>query len=694
MNPTEIGRRLDGDFRAACARLHVDDPWFGAFALHSNHKDVHYKVGERRHPDERIVDWRHPMAQAFYGSAPGELFELEVPQYHHLTGTTLYIGKCASEGRVLSRVELRTTDGAHVLVQGDDGTLQPESDRMYAPRPAGTLPDIRALLTPKQYALITSSRGAPVVIQGRAGSGKTTVALYRVSWLTYAAEEDPNAAPIDPSRVLIVMFNRALANFVDRSLAPLRLENAKLSTFHGWAEEAVKRAYNGVVDIDPGIGLPGRDEAVRIKKQIGILTALQEFVAEQTRRAVAWLTERLTPYHAQDLTERFRQMRRPVGRRLIALRAEALAKRNESKGRELTRWENIYKILQQGVSRFSQYKEELLRFLTDKTLLSKHLPDETPQSLDALVAFQTALQGAGGSDRRPGTKVAFEDLALLLRLIELKHGGLTDAHKEEEVFVYDHMVIDEVQDFGAVELQVLLDTVRSRTGVTIVGDHNQKIVPSADFMGWDKLIAELGVTGAAVTRLDVGHRSTAPIMAVADLLVGERSEGGRAGVRPSLVQADTTATLFDHLVSGLRADVGDNPLGHHCVVCRQPKDAKMVLDRLRPALADLGVEVRLGHNKEFSFGAGVTVTNLRQIKGLEFDSVVVVEASPQNYSDNEEGRRNLYTVITRAKDRLRLLVTGKPTELLRPALDAGLIEFENIDAIVPVAFSEDDEEPF
>ena len=147
-------------------------------------------------------------------------------------------------------------------------------------------------------------------------------------------------------------------------------------------------------------------------------------------------------------------------------------------------------------------------------------------------------------------------------------------------------------------------------------------------------------------------------------------------------------------MEGLRQSLAEAPRGHHCVVCRWPKQAQAVLAWLAPALDLPDGTVRIGHNMGFVFGPGVTVTNAQQVKGLEFDSVTVIDATAAHYPDNDVGRRNLYTVLTRAKDRLRLVSTQATTSLLDAAIARGLLAEVRVGALAPVAFTPEEDDPF
>lgn len=696
MEPIQLAGQLDAEFKTACARARCDQPWYGALVLEVSGKGREYRVGRDARPDLRVLSWQHPYARAFYEGAPGARFTLDADEtegFAPVDGVIERRARVASRDRALTRVDLEHRSGRTVLVREGESFVD-EDDAHLSRVASHGLPDVLALLTPEQYRLITTAHDRPVILQGRAGSGKTTVALHRVAWLTHP-DARVGGAPVDPANVLVVMFNRALSAFVDETLGPLGLRAVQLHTFHAWALAAIRKAYAG--EISPKASkAEGREVSSALKRQLGILTALDAMVQRQIGALFTWLDERGKPYRVGEWLASLREGTGPIVPRLITLRKRLMQARDQaSTKRERARLEQLVILVRGAKERMTLYKEELLRFLTDKPLLRQHL-EASDEQLDQLAAHQQALQGEGGSERRPGPNVAFEDFALILRLIQLKNGGLSDK-EGDDVFLFDHLVIDEAQDFGAVELATLLAAVRSRTGVTIVGDLNQKIIPEADFIGWDALAEQLGLSGAEVAKLEVAHRSTRPIVELASAVAGDGEATGRAGPKPTLVLVGEPEALAREIARIARSAIEDRPSAHVCVVCRSPADAVALKPDLATAIVESGGDgaiVRVGHNADFHFGPGITVTNVRQIKGLEFDFVIVVEPDEVAYPADEQGRRWLYTVLTRAKESLYLVASRPVTPLLDAAKARGLVEVEDLTDVVPVQLGVGDDEPF
>jgi superfamily I DNA/RNA helicase len=823
-SPTQRALELDREFRQDSQRLDSPTPWFGAFTVQTpdgQRRLVKLSKSSRdavATSDTGIIPWGHPYHQVFIeAEIDEECGEFEYAPFKPLAGTVAEKAAISpSSHRVIQgmRLEWPAHEGeyAYELRRVDDAFEVAESPWL----PAG-LSDVRGRLTKQQFRYLTSGASDPVLIQGGAGSGKTTVGLARASWLASPHRRD-GVAPIVPERTLIVMFNKSLKQFIEASLPDLELEGATPMTFHEWALRQVKRAYKGTILIHAG--KPANSEEKRqdqiaesLKKRAGMLRAVKAFVAAQEGKMLEHLRVTLAPYDAANLVDRYATLTSPgtsqpmpPAQRLSTLRAEASAARTASRDqREVQRQTQIHRVLDNAYSRFTKYKEELPRLLRDRELLRTHLAPVSDEELDALDAAVTRVSRreappSGG----PGPYVAYDDLALLLSLIFTKHGGFPGGLASRSAAVapaddtperFDHVLIDEVQDFGAVELSLLLDAAKNRRCLTVVGDINQQIQPGLDFMGWEALRKELGIDGAKVAELTMSHRCTPAILAVADAIRGgepAKAPAGRGhGTKPQLLEFSDKAEAHVAIADQLIDLTARHPNGHIVVVTAHVKDARDLAATLRPLLAERGLPLyhpagrpvtasltqatataastrapgaqtlgsptdaispaapgaeaqrtpaaadspaaapssgpgadagatadgrsaaqgtanhagsdstqlpylrhvhaaEAGH--EFVFAPGISVTSRLQIKGLEFDAVIMADANAEQYLDTPEDRRRLYTVLTRARKELVLITTGTISPLLAPALAANLLDHRP--QISYPEFTADSAEPF
>jgi len=267
-----------------------------------------------------------------------------------------------------------------------------------------------------------------------------------------------------------------------------------------------------------------------------------------------------------------------------------------------------------------------------------------------------------------------EDDPILLRLIQLKRGALSS--RETSVIRYSHVAIDEAQDRSAIEVKVLLDAIEDEDdlsqgkSVTIAGDTAQRIVFDNDFNGWDELLTQTGYSSVAVSPLKLSYRSTAEVMALACEILGPKLAPkdelvARSGAPVELHQFGDVGEAIAFLGEALRALVNSEPAASVAVLTRFPEQADIYYHGLRRAEVP---RCRRVSRDDFSFEPGIDITDARQVKGLEFDYVIMVDVNTNTYPQTDECRHLMHIAATRAAYQLWLVSTSEPSLLLPASL--------------------------
>ena len=252
-----------------------------------------------------------------------------------------------------------------------------------------------------------------------------------------------------------------------------------------------------------------------------------------------------------------------------------------------------------------------------------------------------------------------EDLVLLLFLQGIRGGA--GARR------LAHLVIDEAEDLSLFELAVLGRQLDGSRSVTVAGDESQQT--ATGHAGWRPALEALGVGDASEVRLATNYRCPRPVSELAHAILGplappEPARPGREGAEVGRFgfPAEAHAQLF--LSGALRELVEREPEASIAVIAHSPGVARSVY-RL---LADLP-EARLVLDGRFTFAPGIDVTDVESAKGLEWDYVVVPDASVGAYPDADEARRRLHVAVTRAAHQLWIAAVGTPSPLL-PSITA------------------------
>jgi DNA helicase-2/ATP-dependent DNA helicase PcrA len=258
-----------------------------------------------------------------------------------------------------------------------------------------------------------------------------------------------------------------------------------------------------------------------------------------------------------------------------------------------------------------------------------------------------------------------EDDALLLRAWQLRVGPLLGPGGRP--LRYRHAVLDEVQDFSPLEVQVLLDCLDRESSITLAGDTQQHVMQTSGFSSWSDFFVRLGIEGSAVETLKVSYRSSEEIVRFAfSLLGGLQEEEGlpettRSGPPVELFRFTDRGACVAFLADALRDLMRSEPLASIAVLTPSAEASLAFADALgRSEVPSL----RLVVDQDFTFSPGIEVTEIEQAKGLEFDYVILVDATAVNFPDLPATRRLLHVGATRAVHQLWLTTVGTPSPLL------------------------------
>ena len=682
-------------------------PYFGHLRLDEGGRRRDVLVGARSYVEPgggvQIVDWRNaPVSRLFYRYEEGDAYEER-------------LGDRLVEGEILARrtvaivdAELRRVaapqgtysrdlrSGTWREVAGQRAKLQiardgssatviaaPRAPGAVAPplrpvaargklglddtgarRPDRHLPAIAALIDPRQFELITQPSSGLIAVQGSAGSGKTTIGLHRIAYLAFA---EPRR--FRPENMLVVVYQRALAAYVSRVLPALDVDGVPVRTFAAWADD-VRRASL------PTLEAALTDETPPLVMRAKAHGAMLRIIDDRQAALARWCRERL----AGDLAGR------PDAEKPALEVWDAATGTVDERVTALAQWvrdaalDPAARAALEGAGRALRARTrdvigEWANLLTDRAALAegfeRHAPGLfSPGQIDDIhrwcVERDRRRTGGGDEDDAPYALDA-EDDALLLRIYQKQRGRLQGAKGS---LAYEHLMVDEVQDFSPLELAVLLETTTRQRSVTLAGDTAQAIAPEHGFSNWAQLLDQLEIAHERVEPLRVSYRSTREIVDTAEHVLGPlqgdvRPVAPRAGAPVEAFGFGSAGECAEFLSHALKELLRAEPDASVALVARHAEQARLYYDAL--ARAEVPA-LRLVADQDFSFTPGIDVTDVRQTKGLEFDIVILLEVSQASYPVTDEARRLLHVAMTRAAHQLWVTYTTAPSPLLPDGL--------------------------
>lgn len=571
------------------------------------------------HSRPLVVDWRSPVAETYYNQEMGRTS-------YQVDGKTRTVNLTLRRQFDVVRDELRSYFDTTVAIQ--DSLLLSALKRRHTEK----LQAITATIQREQNEVVRHEDVPVLLVNGIAGSGKTSVLLQRIAFLLYQERKT-----LDPSQVWLFSPNDVFESYIDTVLPSMGESNPQTVIWRDFV------ASQGAGERDPGLATT--PETLRRMDAAARSLSLEEDDLREIRLDGETL---LKASQVRSAVEKFAEF--DVGPRFTALVKEELHDRLNRRLGQMARNEELQEeMLGLDVERqYEIFGETLSPDDEDETLAYarryvEHRYEGAHEEIERLAWLRLDRIGM----RLLGQSALSATEWLYLRLI------FTGIGSRDARFV----MVDEVQDYTEAQL-IVLARFFSRAHFLLLGDEHQAIFEGT--ATFDRIRSVFAASHGSVDecRLLTSYRSSPEIT---ELFCGllepdERrrlTSVQRAGVAPVIRSFDEK----DAYLAALRAAVAEPGEGLTAVVAES--DARV--SWLARQLGDAATVIRGGASLP---AEGVVLLPLRVAKGLEFDHVIVPDAQAEVYPDTPLARRRLYTALSRAMHRVTVLAQGPLTPML------------------------------
>ncbi len=693
--------------RLSTLRRMQDAPYFGRidFIEEGNSTREQVYIGISSLTDESgehflIYDWRAPISSVYYDYQPG-------PAKYTTPGGVI-------EGRLEKKWQYLIRGG--VLQSMFDTSLTIGDEILQQVLGKGTdkhMHSIVATIQQEQNRIIRHDRGRLLIVHGAAGSGKTSAALQRIAYLLYKHRDSLNA-----DQIILFSPNSMFNSYVSNVLPELGEENMQQVTFQEYLDHRLSKefqvenpyeqleyvltkantpsyrsrvagirfkasarffeaiyAYRKSLELSgmvfKGINFRGKpiitaeqiadrfyssDTSLRFLNRLEklkdwLLKQINE--AEKVERTKPWVQEEIELLSNEDYhkARTYLAKKRGFNRESIAdyeMEPEALA--------QLIVRQKV-KPLRKRIRAFHfvDMKGIYKQLFTDPLKIEQWIEGEIPGEWADICKATLEMLDEG--------KLSYEDATPYLLMKELIHGFQINSSIK-------HVLIDEAQDYSPFQFE-FLKRLFPRARMTVLGDFHQAIFAHAsEMVDFQTLTCLYGPEETEVINMARSYRSTKPIIEFTRRLVpgGERIiPFERDGEKPVLTQLSNRAELHRGIASKV-ADLQSLGLNSIAIICKSTEESRNAYE----GLSNID-DIKLLKNNSMEYEQGVVVIPSYLSKGIEFDAVIIYDASEKVYGD-ESLRRVFYTACTRAMHYLQLYSVGEPSPFLRNVLKENFIQ--------------------
>lgn len=613
-----------------------------------------------------VYDWRSPISSVFYRFGTGKVF-YESPS-----------GKITGEVNLKRQYEIKKGN-LNYFFDAEIQIIDEFLRKLLAQNASSKMKTIVETIQKDQDIIIRDMENDLMMVQGAAGSGKTSVALHRVAYLMYQGL----SAKLSHNDIVVISPNTLFEQYISNVLPELG-ENKVNSLIFEEILRKVSQSENIQTKnqfIEFLLTSDNKKDSTVVKKSMEFKSSrqfvelLKRYINDLPNRWIEfsdiyydgkYITSRqllkakmLKGNKESLLGSRLKQMENFILKLVHELRKSRLEKLKNRiidqtahafEGEEVARMLSIHEstALIKKIRKFTELDcNELYRklFSNKNYFYSLAKGIELPDCIENIIDFTC---------ENLKNDYLYHDDALALVFLQLKTKGYTDYKGIKQV------VIDEAQDYSPIHFEIL-NSLFPKSRYTILGDINQTIGKQKDFSLYDQVSKILGKQKSTLVTLDKSFRCTNEILMYSTKFLDQGfkiNSFSRKGDAPEVFTAPSKSALDNLILTEVQAcrEKDYQSIG---LICKAERDASSLYKRLKDKidiqLIKSEVEVDLN---------GVFIIPVYMSKGLEFDAVLICDVDKDHFN-SEDDKNLLYVACTRALHRLKLFYTGDISPLLQ-----------------------------
>lgn len=648
--------------------------------------------------DMLVLDWRAPMSNIYYSGLDEDV--------SYRTPTGIVEGKMHLKRRYvlndgnLSEIhdEKSLQENLKDSITKDSGFLIDSLNKSTS----GRLTEIVATIQDQQNKIIRSEPLLPLVVQGVAGSGKTTIALHRMAYIIYNRQHDKEA------KYMVVAPNKLFLNYIEDILPDLGVDNVFQITFEEWALSKLDKSITLTDETDKLNSLLTESEsssrtlslAAKLRGSM-LFKRIIDFKLTQIERNLidrqGIKFENTTLFTFKEIQEVFlvSNQHLPLQERIKQL-GEYLKKRLKDKQSFIQsciemQYQRQINELKESVENIEEVRPEIINLYNERDIKIKGIKKWIPlfvkdyvkdlQLPTAKELYFGLFEEEEGLSKLLAKQIEEEELAKVIALLRMNY----DINKVEtedlgpflyiqmklygikEDKKYSHIVVDEAQDLDEMKLTVLRE-VSLNDAFTLVGDLSQGIYAYKGITNWQRMMERVfGAKKYNYYEMTTSYRSTIEIIALANEVISRCTEFTplmaepvlRHGTKPQLIHCLDEI----HRINQILQDIGNlkgQGMVSICVLTASKEEGQRVYHQLK----EKGLDIEWVGEDEDTFNGNITIMPGYLAKGLEFDAVLIYDVGSKKDVTPLEIKL-LYVMITRALHKLHMYSIGEETTLIK-----------------------------